>query len=71
MNRNGRSNPKDTDRWLSTGAAARVMEVSPDTIRRYADAGRIRSRKLPSGHRKVLVPEEWCNPAEGTRTPQK
>ena len=64
--------PKGTDhRWMSTGAAARVMEVSPTTIRRYADTGRIRSRKLPSGHRKVMVPEEWCNGAGGRRTPQK
>ena len=71
MNRNGRSNPKGTDRWLSTGAAARVMGLTAETIRRYADSGMLQARKLPSGHRKVLLPEEWCNPAEGTRTPQK
>ena len=38
--------------WLALGAAARVVGVDPDTLRRWADAGRVRSFTTPGGHRR-------------------
>ncbi len=38
--------------WLSLGPASRVLGVDPDTLRRWADAGRIRSFATPGGHRR-------------------
>lgn len=35
------------------GQAARLMGVSPDTMRRWADAGRVRAEREPGGHRAV------------------
>lgn len=38
--------------WLSLGPASRALGVDPDTLRRWADAGRIRSFSTPGGHRR-------------------
>jgi excisionase family DNA binding protein len=38
--------------WLSLGPASRVLGVDPDTLRRWADAGRVRSFATPGGHRR-------------------
>lgn len=35
------------------GQAARLMGVSPDTMRRWADAGRVRAEREAGGHRAV------------------
>jgi excisionase family DNA binding protein len=38
--------------WLSLGPAARFVGVDPDTLRRWADAGRIDVFTTPGGHRR-------------------
>lgn len=39
-------------RWLSLGPASRLLGVDPDTLRRWADTGRVRSWTTPGGHRR-------------------
>ena len=48
------SNPSG---WLALGAAATMLGVDPDTLRRWADAGRVRSFTTPGGHRRFARPE--------------
>ncbi|HEX4897941.1 MAG TPA: helix-turn-helix domain-containing protein, partial [Candidatus Limnocylindrales bacterium] len=38
--------------WLSLGPASRLVGVDPDSLRRWADAGRIRAFATPGGHRR-------------------
>jgi excisionase family DNA binding protein len=38
--------------WLSLGPASRVVGVDPDTLRRWADTGRVRAFSTPGGHRR-------------------
>lgn len=40
------------DPWLSLGPASALLGVDPDTLRRWADVGRIRSFTTPGGHRR-------------------
>jgi excisionase family DNA binding protein len=40
------------DRLLSPGEAATILEVSPQTVRRLADSGRLASVKTPGGTRR-------------------
>jgi excisionase family DNA binding protein len=42
------------DPWLALGAASRLLGVAPDTLRRWADTGRIESFTTPGGHRRFL-----------------
>jgi hypothetical protein len=45
-------------KWLTTGRAAQLAEVSPDLIRRLADARELTTRRLtPRGPRFVLADE--------------
>jgi excisionase family DNA binding protein len=39
-------------RWLSLGPASRLLGIDPDTLRRWADQGRVRSWTTPGGHRR-------------------
>jgi excisionase family DNA binding protein len=39
--------------WLTLGAASRLLGVSESTVRRWADAGEIRSYRTSGGHRRV------------------
>jgi excisionase family DNA binding protein len=42
----------DAQRWLSLGPASRLLGVDPDTLRRWADTGRVRVWTTPGGHRR-------------------
>jgi hypothetical protein len=38
--------------WLSLGPASRMIGVDPDTLRRWADTGRVMAFTTPGGHRR-------------------
>jgi hypothetical protein len=38
--------------WLSLGPASRALGVDPDTLRRWADEGRVETYLTPGGHRR-------------------
>lgn len=38
--------------WLPLGAASRIVGVDPDTLRRWANEGRVRAYATPGGHRR-------------------
>lgn len=40
--------------WLTLGAASALLGVSESTVRRWADAGEVRSYRTSGGHRRVL-----------------
>jgi excisionase family DNA binding protein len=42
------------DPWLPLGAASRLVGVGPDTLRRWADSGKVQSYTTPGGHRRFL-----------------
>jgi excisionase family DNA binding protein len=46
--------PDPDDPWLALGAASRLVGVGPDTLRRWADSGRVQSYQTPGGHRRFL-----------------
>ena len=48
----GESPPDDP--WLALGAASRLVGVGPDTLRRWADSGKVQSYQTPGGHRRFL-----------------
>ncbi|HTJ60209.1 MAG TPA: helix-turn-helix domain-containing protein [Candidatus Saccharimonadales bacterium] len=40
--------------WLTLGEASRMLGVDPDTLRRWADNGKVDVLKTPGGHRRFL-----------------
>lgn len=42
------------DPWLPLGAASRLVGVGHDTLRRWADSGKVHSYQTPGGHRRFL-----------------
>ena len=50
--RGGRQLNKGQPRWLSLGAAAEFVGVNGATLRRWADAGKVRVYRTPGGHRR-------------------
>ena len=44
----------EDDPWLALGAASRLVGVGPDTLRRWADSGKVESFLTPGGHRRFL-----------------
>jgi excisionase family DNA binding protein len=47
-------NPIGKQTWLTLGAASGLLGVSESTIRRWADAGEVRSFRTRGGHRRIL-----------------
>ena len=45
---------KEGKAWLPLGAASRMLGVDPDTLRRWADTGKIEVFTTPGGHRRFL-----------------
>lgn len=45
-------NPPPDASWLALGAASRLVGVDPDTLRRWADEGRVEVFHTPGGHRR-------------------
>jgi excisionase family DNA binding protein len=44
--------PPPGSEWLSLGPASRLVGVDPDTLRRWADRGRVEAYATPGGHRR-------------------
>jgi excisionase family DNA binding protein len=44
--------PTEHGRWLTLGQACRVLNVDESTMRRWADAGQVRTFRTPGGHRR-------------------
>jgi excisionase family DNA binding protein len=42
------------DPWVPMGAASRLVGVGHDTLRRWADTGKVQSYQTPGGHRRFL-----------------
>jgi excisionase family DNA binding protein len=40
------------ERWLTLGQACRLLNVDESTLRRWADAGQVRTFRTPGGHRR-------------------
>src|SRR5947208_10104453 len=40
--------------WLTLGEASRILGVDPDTLRRWADSGKIEVFTTPGGHRRFM-----------------
>lgn len=43
---------EEVDDWLGLGEASRILGVNVSTLRRWADAGRVRTFRTPGGHRR-------------------
>ena len=64
-----RSVPRDPD-WVGLSEASRVLGVSPATLRRWSDAGRLRVFTTPGGHRRFSRSAlERLLPADRSRRP--
>jgi len=44
--------PPEHDRWLTLGQACKLLNVDESTLRRWADAGQVRTFRTPGGHRR-------------------
>jgi excisionase family DNA binding protein len=63
------STSRDPD-WLGLSEASRLLGVSPATLRRWSDAGRLRVFTTPGGHRRFSRNAlERLLPADRTRRP--
>jgi excisionase family DNA binding protein len=48
-----RNDPESlTTRWITLGQACKLLGVNESTLRRWADAGHVRSFRTPGGHRR-------------------
>ncbi|HVP04763.1 MAG TPA: helix-turn-helix domain-containing protein [Dehalococcoidia bacterium] len=53
MNNRYRDNPESAaTRWITLGQACKLLGVNESTLRRWADAGHVRSFRTPGGHRR-------------------
>ena len=46
--------------WLRVGDVAGVLGVSPNTVRRWTDVGRIAAHRSPGGHRRYLADDVYA-----------
>lgn len=46
------NNETPTTRWITLGQACKLLGVNESTLRRWADAGHVRSFRTPGGHRR-------------------
>ena len=44
--------PLGADHWLTLGQACKLLNVDESTLRRWADAGQVRTFRTPGGHRR-------------------
>ena len=44
--------PQPGNAWLTLGQACRILNVDESTLRRWADAGQVRTFRTPGGHRR-------------------
>jgi excisionase family DNA binding protein len=66
LSRSGASNPD----WIGLSEASRMLGVSPATLRRWSDAGRLRVFTTPGGHRRFSRDAlERLLPADRSRRP--
>jgi excisionase family DNA binding protein len=62
--------PPTNQDWISLSEASRVLGVSPATLRRWSDAGRLRVFTTPGGHRRFSRSSlERLLPADRSRRP--
>ncbi len=53
MNNRYRDDPESlATRWITLGQACKLLGVNESTLRRWADAGHVRSFRTPGGHRR-------------------
>lgn len=53
MNNRYREDPESlATRWITLGQACKLLGVNESTLRRWADAGHVRSFRTPGGHRR-------------------
>ena len=45
-------NEPPSPRWITLGQACKLLGVNESTLRRWADAGHVRSFRTPGGHRR-------------------
>src|SRR5207248_3050608 len=45
----------DSTRWVTLGRACEILGVDESTLRRWADAGRLRVYRTPGGHRRFSL----------------
>ncbi len=58
-----------TERWLTLGQACRMLGVDESTLRRWADAGQVRTFRTPGGHRRFAESDlqSWLAGRHGAR----
>lgn len=65
------SDPAPRQNWITLGAASELLGVSESTIRRWADAGEVRSFRTRGGHRRILEDDLRQIVARATQAPQR
>ena len=61
--------PRPAISWLALGPASRLVGVDPDTLRRWADSGRLRAYATPGGHRRFALAD--LQRVVATRRPER